>query len=69
MIVDIIATERILSIFIYRMTGILDRLNIPHQFYTSPGAPHSVKEVLACLDTDAFEFNSHRLHPVQVDSN
>jgi S-formylglutathione hydrolase FrmB len=41
------------------MSGILDRLNIPHQFYTSPGAPHSIKEVLARLDTNPFEFYAH----------
>ncbi len=38
------------------MAGILTRLKIPHDFIESRGAPHSVKEVLARLDSDPFEF-------------
>jgi acetyl esterase/lipase/esterase/lipase superfamily enzyme len=38
------------------MSGILTRLKIPHTLTESHGAPHSVKEVLARLDSDPFEF-------------
>ena len=38
------------------ISEILTRFNIPHTLTESHGAPHSVKEVLARLDSDPFEF-------------
>lgn len=38
------------------MSGILDRLDIAHELIESKGAPHSVKEVLARLDVNPFEY-------------
>jgi len=34
----------------------LTSMNIPHEFYISEGSPHSVREVLARLDFNPFEF-------------
>lgn len=33
----------------------LTLMNVPHQFYISKGAPHSVREVIARLDVNPFE--------------
>jgi endo-1,4-beta-xylanase len=33
----------------------LTRMNVPHQFHISTGAPHSVREVIARLDVNPFE--------------